>query len=751
MPLALIACAALGLAMADDWKPVPGRIMTKWAAQVRPEAPLPEHPRPQLVRPKWLNLNGLWDYVIRPRSQGSPSEALGGKILVPYPVESALSGVGKAVGPDETLVYRRAFALPTGWEAGRTLLHFGAVDWETVVLLNGREVGRHTGGYDPFSFDLTPYLTSGPQTLEVRVTDPTDTGHQPRGKQTLRPQGIFYTAVTGIWQTVWLESVSKQAHLTALKPVADLPAKTLRLRPIGEGLRPGDTLEAILRDAKAVVSEAKGAPFTELALAINEPKLWSPDRPFLYDLTVRILRDGKVVDEVESYAAMRSVRTRKDDQGAVRLTLNGQPIFHLGPLDQGWWPDGLYTAPTDEALRFDIEVTRRMGFNMARKHVKVEPARWYYHCDRLGLMVWQDMPSGWEAHVPTGGGDSLRHHYSDAFRATYAAELRAMVDALFAFPSIVMWVPYNEGWGQAETKPVAAWLKTYDPSRTVNSCSGWDDHGVGDVHDIHVYPGPGMPPVSETRAAVLGEFGGLGFPVKGHLWKDDGNWGYQTFATAADLEARYREILERLLLLKGKGLAAGVYTQTTDVEVETNGLLTYDRAVEKMPAATLKAINDRLYGPAPTLTYVVPTSETIGQAWRYTEGEPPKGWEKPGFADASWKAGPGVFGREGTPGANVRTRWTTDRLWMRREFRLAAKPSADLRLYVHHDEDAEVFVNGVLVASLKGYTTDYAVVPLTAQALGAFRLGANVLAAHVRNTRGGQCFDAGFVRLTPRP
>lgn len=735
--------------MTDDWKPVQGRIMTKWAAQVRPEAPLPEYPRPQLVREKWVNLNGLWDYAIRSDGQ-APGHAFDGKILVPYPVESALSGVGKPVGPKDRLFYHRSFDLPAGWEADRTLLHFGAVDWEAVVYLNGREVGRHTGGYDPFTFDLTPFLTSGPQTLEVRVTDPTDTGHQPRGKQTLRPHGIFYTAVTGIWQTVWLESVSKNAHLTALKPVADLPAKTLRLRPIAEGLRPGDVLEATLLDGMTVVSEAKGGPFSELALPIKEPKLWSPDAPFLYDLNVRIVRGGHVVDEVKSYAAMRSVAVAKDAQGLPRLTLNGEPIFHLGPLDQGWWPDGLYTAPTDDALRFDVEATRRMGFNMARKHVKVEPARWYYHCDRLGLMVWQDMPSGWEAHVPTGGGDSIRHHHSDTFRATYAAELRSMVDALFPFPSIVMWVPYNEGWGQAETKPIAAWLQAYDPSRTVNSCSGWDDHGVGDVHDIHVYPGPGMPPVSATRAAVLGEFGGLGFPVKGHLWKDDGNWGYQTFATAADLEARYREILERLLLLKGKGLAAGIYTQTTDVEVETNGLLTYDRAVEKMPFAALKAINERLYGPAPELTYVVPTSEKAAQTWRYTTTEPAAGWEKPDFRDTAWKSGPGVFGIEGTPGANVRTPWTTDRLWLRREFRFEAKPTADVRLYVHHDEDADVYLNGVRIAALKGYTTDYVLVNLTSEALAAIRPGRNVLAAHVRNTRGGQCFDAGFVRLVER-
>ncbi|MCW5940866.1 MAG: hypothetical protein KIS66_01455 [Fimbriimonadaceae bacterium] len=749
MPLALIVCAALGLAMADDWKPVPGRIMTRWAAQVRPEAPLPEHPRPQLVREKWRSLNGLWDYAIRPPAT-PPNDAYDGKILVPYPVESALSGVGRAVGPGDLLVYRRTFDLPKGWEDDRTLLHFGAVDWEARVLLNGREVGRHTGGYDPFTFDLTPFLTSGPQTIEVRVTDPTDTGYQPRGKQTLRPQGIFYTAVTGIWQTVWLESVPKEAHLTALKPVADLDAKVLRLRPIAEGLRPGDVLEATLLEGKAVVAEAKGAPFSELVLAVKEPKLWSPDHPFLYDLNVRVLRGGKTLDEVKSYAAMRSVGLAKDDQGVPRLTLNGNPIFHLGPLDQGWWPDGLYTAPTDEALRFDVEVTRRMGFNMARKHVKVEPARWYYHCDRLGLMVWQDMPSGWEAHVPTGGADSLRYHHSDAFRANYAAELRAMVDALFPFPSIVMWVPYNEGWGQAETKPIAAWLKAYDPSRTVDSCSGWDDHGVGDVHDVHVYPGPGMPPVSASRAAVLGEFGGLGFPVRGHLWKDDGNWGYQTFATAADLEARYREILERLLLLKGKGLSAGIYTQTTDVEVETNGLLTYDRAVEKMPAATLKAINERLYGPAPTLTYVVPTSEAEPQTWRYTINEPPAGWETLDFRDAAWKSGPGVIGSEGTPGANVRTPWTTDRVWLRREFTLAAKPAADLRLYVHHDEDADVYLNGVRIASLKGYTTDYIAVPLPPDALAAFRTRRNVLAAHVRNTRGGQCFDAGFVRIVAK-
>jgi len=579
----IVACKTEAV---TDWKPVGGRIMTRWAAAVQPELVLPEYPRPQMVREEWLNLNGLWDYAIVAKDADRPA-VWDGKILVPFAVESALSGVGKPVGSVKELWYRRTISVPKKWRSGKILLHFGAVDWESTLWVNGREAGTHRGGYDPFTYDITNALAAGTkQEIVLRVLDPTDEDNSPiaRGKQVMKPHGIFYTAVTGIWQSVWLEPVP-EIYFAKLKITPDIDRGSLTIEPTVTGNGSGASLAVTVSRGKTVVATAEAPSGQPTVIDLPQPELWSPDNPVLYDIKAVLKKDGKVLDEVESYAGMRKIALGKDEQGYLRLFLNNKPLFELGPLDQGWWPDGLYTAPTDAALRYDIETIKALGMNMLRKHVKVEPDRLYYWCDKLGLLVWQDMPSALydrEAH----SADVL------AARDTqWEGEWEAVIDALSNHPSIVMWVPFNEGWGQYDTERITAWTKQHDPTRLVNNASGWDDKGVGDVSDIHSYPGPAMPPVEEKRAAVLGEFGGLGLPLSGHLWQAEGNWGYRNFDDTQVYEARYAELIKNLYPLVDKGLAAAIYTQTSDCEVEVNGLMTYDREVTKLEPARFAALN----------------------------------------------------------------------------------------------------------------------------------------------------------------
>ena len=552
--------------------------MTRWAEEVTPENVHAEYPRPQLVRERWQNLNGLWEFALQPALSKEQPEVFDQRILVPFPPESALSGVMTRVD-NQRLWYRRTFTVPEAWAGQRVLLHFGAVDWDTTVWLNGVQVGEHKGGYDPFSFDITEALSgAGPHELKLSVWDPADAWTQPRGKQVLSPEGIWYTPSSGIWQTVWLEPVP-QTHLTGLKLEPDIDAGVLKVSAAATGNEGDTTVEVSVLDGKPV-AEATGAVGQTLALAIPEAKLWSPDTPFLYDLSVRLLRDGKVIDQVTSYAGMRKISFGQDEAGVTRLFLNNQPLFQFGVLDQGFWPDGLYTAPTDAALRYDLEAAKKLGFNTVRKHVKVEPARWYYWADKLGVLVWQDMPNG-DALMGPGEGELLRDEDS---AEQFDLELKRLLDTHMNHPSIVMWVLFNEGWGQYDTARLTEWLKTYDPSRLINSVSGWNDMGVGDVHDIHNYPDPLAPPQEPDRAAVLGEFGGLGLPVVGHTWQDQANWGYQEYENADALLGAYQAMLKTVRnLSESQGLAAAIYTQLTDVETEVNGLLTYDRAQFKLP------------------------------------------------------------------------------------------------------------------------------------------------------------------------
>ena len=748
--LAAIAVLTSGFLVApcqgEDWKPADGPLTTRWAKEVSPENVHPEYPRPQMVREAWTSLNGLWDYAIVPKDGEQPGD-FDGRILVPFAAESALSGVMKPVGPENRLWYRRTFQVPAEWSGKRILLHFEGVDWETTVWVNGQEVGTHRGGYDPFTFDVSKALKgSGDQELVVSVWDPVDKGTQPRGKQVLEPKGIWYTSVTGIWRTVWLEPIPA-ASITGLKMVPDVDAGALRLKAETSGAQPTDAVRAVACDGDTVVAKVEAPVGKTMELKLAEPQLWSPDSPFLYDLQVGLVRDGKVVDEVDSYFGMRKISLGKDENGVLRMMLNGEFVFQYGPLDQGWWPDGLYTAPTDEALRYDLEVLKQLGCNMLRKHVKVEPRRLYYWCDKLGLLVWQDMPNG-DRHVGREGDDIERTPES---AEQFELELRRVIDTLRNHPSIVMWVPFNEGWGQYATARICELVKKHDPTRLVNQASGWADRGVGDVMDVHRYPGPATPDPEPNRAIVLGEFGGLGLPLEGHLWKQEGAWGYRGYKTREELNQAYLVLLAALRPMVAAGLSAAVYTQTSDCEIEVNGMMTYDRAVVKMDADRAAEAVRRLMLPPPEVKTIVPTSREQAQTWRFTTTQPGEGWEKPDFDDSAWQQGPGGFGKVDTPGAVVRTEWDTPDVWIRRTFELGDGPLVQPQLEIHHDEDAAVYLNGQLVAEPPGFTSDYVMIPLSAEARAALKAGRNVLAVHCRQTRGGQYIDVGLVDVQEPP
>jgi len=576
--------------------------MTRWASAVDPGSILPEYPRPQLVRRRWQNLNGLWQFAVMTDSAAPLpfGRELSQQILVPFAMESALSGVGKHA---ERVVYQRTFRTPADMSLGeRLLIHFGAVDWSATVYVNGKRLGEHVGGYTPFTFDATPALTArGDQELVVAVYDPTDSFGQPRGKQVSNPRDIWYTPVTGIWQTVWLEPVPA-ASIDRLVLTPDLAGEVLHLRAdlrgprdAGRGLR----LEAVASTNGSVVGRVQAAAGGDLRLTIPNVHPWSPDDPFLYNLSVTLRNGQRVVDSVSSYFGMRSVSRGMGADGFARIRLNGRPTFMLGPLDQGWWPDGLYTAPTDAALREDIETMKALGFNMVRKHIKVEPARWYYYADKLGLAVWQDMPSGWND--------------TPAAREDFVHELRDMVEHLRSITSIVAWVPFNEKWGQFDTKRVVGVIREIDTTRLVNDASGWQHEGIGDIIDVHRYQGPQAMYGAEGRVAVVGEFGGLGYKVNGHTWAGDA-WGYGgLFPSEAALADRYALLMKRLFHDRDThGIGAGVYTQLTDVEVELNGFMTYDRAVMKFDTARTAAVNR---GLAP---YILPELADFTDSVRVT-------------------------------------------------------------------------------------------------------------------------------------
>ncbi|NCU03603.1 MAG: beta-galactosidase [Chitinophagaceae bacterium] len=587
---------------------VPGKITTPWAANVNPANPLPDYPRPHLMRAgNWVNLNGSWEYAVLPKQEQSVPATMQGKILVPFAVESALSGVGKTVGKDSVLWYKRVVSL-SPVKNKKTILHFGAVDWECTVFVNGKQAGSHKGGYDPFSFDITAALKKGSrQEIVVRVWDPSDEGPQPRGKQVTKPHSIWYTPVTGIWQTVWAETVAA-TYITETRQTPDIDKAVVHVSANVEAMQPGDVLLITAWDGTTKIAEKTVADNKETTLPVANAKLWSPANPFLYTITYTVLRNGKTVDEAKSYFAMRKISMQPDANGIQRMLLNNAFLFHYGPLDQGWWPDGLYTAPTDEALKWDIVKTKEMGFNMIRKHVKVEPARWYYHCDVLGMLVWQDMPSGdlgnhWESRPGIYGRATDKQRTAES-ELIFRTEWNEIMHDFHNFPSIVLWVPFNEAWGQFKTKEIVEWTMQKDPSRLVNTASGGNFEDAGHITDLHNYPEPLMPHpdlFGKTTVLVLGEFGGLGLPVENHTWQEKNNWGYQSFKNNTELWNRYAEFINRIPALINKGLSAAVYTQTTDVEVETNGIITYDRKQIKMPVDQLFQLHQQLYKVHPVM------------------------------------------------------------------------------------------------------------------------------------------------------
>ena len=618
--LTSIAAISIAVIASAQWSPVGKEIKTPWAAEVNPGNVLPEYPRPQMVRQVWSNLNGLWNYAITDTDASTFTAE--GEILVPFAVESSLSGVGRRITKDNTLWYERTFTVPSKWKGKNILLHFGGVDWKSEVIVNGQLVGEHRGGYDPFTYDITPYLKkSGKQTLTVKVFDATDNSMQPRGKQCIVNTAIWYTPVSGIWQTVWMEPVAK-TYIADYYPVSDLQKKEITVDIKTVGAQEGDMVKVQLLEgtvgyntenpSQTVLAEAFASD-GKAVLPVEEVKTWSPDEPFLYGMRISILRKGKVIDSVEGYTAMRSIEAKQDSSPNKykRMALNGECLFQYGPLDQGWWPDGLYTAPTDEALKFDIVKTKEMGYNMIRKHIKVEPARWYYWCDVLGIMVWQDMPcigdyagrqlksrdanvqkavkNKWSKDSIFGGTEcDIPQEWKDNFYN----EWKNIMTAFRGFQCIVSWVPFNEAWGQFDTPEVVKFTKEFDPTRLVNEASGGNFHFVGDVIDVHHYPTPAMNVFESKFINVLGEYGGIGYPVIGHTWEIDRKWGYgKNKQSSEEVMKQYEEYAQMLKTFVQTGCAAAVYTQTTDVEGEVNGLMTYDRAVIKVDIPKLAEIN----------------------------------------------------------------------------------------------------------------------------------------------------------------
>jgi hypothetical protein len=605
------------VSFAQSWKIQPLEIRTRWAQSINTNNILPEYPRPQLVRQRWQNLNGLWQYAITSKDASRPPR-YDGNILVPYPVESALSGVQRPLLPDQLLWYRRTFIVTPERENRRLLLHFGAIDYKATVYLNDVEVGSHTGGYESFTLDVTRAVKLGTNNLVVKVFDPTDAGPNPHGKQSLHPEDIFYTSTSGIWQTVWLETVPS-VYIEGLVATPNLDRKEVRLEVRINGVetdqaRSQYTIQAIVKDGSTVATG--GTVNGVMELHIDHPHLWSPDAPFLYDLDVRLLKDGRVVDEAGSYFGMRKVELKRDLSGRLRIFLNGRYTYNLGVLEQGFWPDGLYTAPTDAALKFDIQAVKAMGFNTVRMHAKVESDRWYYYCDSIGLLVWQDM-------VPPANG-------SREARAQFENEVTDNISRLRNHPSIITWVLFNEGWGAYDQERLANWIKTLDPTRlldahsgaNVPSLAGWRRHlqpavlaavlsgdhdplvralrevglneprnwAGGDLTDIHVYPGPESPPAEPEQADVLGEYGGIETRVDGHTWHGLAGLGDAQLALES-MGRTYADMVAKLKSLEASGLTASIYTQPYDVEEERNGLMTYDREVMKIPVEEVARVN----------------------------------------------------------------------------------------------------------------------------------------------------------------
>ena len=766
-----------------DWQMKPVTIKTRWADKVTPTNVLPEYPRPQLVRVSavssaaskgfndttsgtadvmpmatdmaggidawrtrfmekgsaeagWLNLNGVWDFT-QTSSLWSALPTNGWQeILVPFCTESALSGIKQQI---RNMAYRRTFTVPTSWSGKRVKLNFGAVDWKCSVWVDGDSVGAHQGGYDPFSLDITSKVKPGTeQTLVVRVYDPSDADSNPRGKQVSRPGGIFYTSCSGIWQTVWMEAVAT-TYISDLRIIPDVDKEqiTVTVTARGDNAANANVQLKALHGATEV-SQVEGSAGTPLVLPISKPDLWSPDHPFLYDLQITLTDDQGNTDQVISYFGMRKVNLAPWGTNRWQIHLNNKFLFHMGCLDQGYWPESNLTPPSEAALLNDIVTMKKIGLNMVRKHITVEPLRWYYWCDRLGLMVWQDMPG-------MNYGGSYKDIPNNS--AYFTQELLAMLDNLKNVPSIVTWVLFNEAGGQHETASYVNLVKNYDETRLVDEASGWTLYGNGDIKDIHSYPAPSYSS-SETQATAVGEYGGVQMAIDGHMWSSKGGvYGYVD--NAAQYDSTYAAYTEMLFQSKVKsGLSAAVYTQITDVESELNGIMTYDRLFKTDTMNLYRANRHVIEDYGDDYLYVMPSADVLPTTWRYTTTEPEEGWDtQSDFDDSKWKIGKSGFGMPGFDNMVVNTRWNSGDIWLRCHLPLniTEEQLKKLRLKLYHDEDCQIYVNGTRIVNVSGYTQAYTTLQLPANVRTAFNpQGDNTIAVHVKQTTGGQFFDMGL-------
>jgi hypothetical protein len=742
----------------SEWVKQTAPVMTPWGEQLTANDVWKEYPRPSMKRQEWMNLNGVWQYFKRSTIKydyESSTKLFSKAILVPFPVESALSGImdkNFSGNRKSTHMYRRTFTLPENFAENNILLHFGAVDWRCYVYVNGQLAGTHDGGSVPFFFDITPFLNNekgAEQELQIAVWDPTD-GGQPNGKQSVSPSGIWYTPNSGIWQTVWLEPV-KPVHIVSYEPIPDIDNSCVSIK-VKTSAPCNVTLT--VKDGNNKITEQTGASDQVFTLSIPSAKLWSPDEPNLYDLDITINEQGKEIDKVSGYFGMRKF-SRAIADGKPCLLLNNKPLYLYGPLDQGWWPDGLLTPPSYEAMVYDLQVMKDLGMNMVRKHIKVENDLWFDWCNRNGLVVWQDMPSG------CGGGliGSLDYGMQNFYR-----ENEEIIDATRHHPSIGAWVVWNEGWGQYPELGMAHTRRgvnsvmqaNHDPGRFVHAVTGWVDVEMGDFLDVHSYPAPNAAsnPVNE-RIASCGEFGGINLFIDGHMWAgSDVNYTTVDDAdTYVNLYDRYTDRLQELQ--KEKGLWMSVYTQITDVEQECNGIMTYDRKVMKvspaqfdgMKAKIMRTINSRYKGE---ITVVAAADENPNIQWKYTTTEPQADWFATDYNASDWKTGKAGFGGGG------QTSWTSSDIWIRRNFKvngIDASQLNDLRLWLFHDEDAEIYINGKLAAKVTGYNNGYGVWPLLPEGLNSLKLDGsdNVIAIHCKQTSGGQFIDCGLKLRTYTP
>lgn len=761
--LTLAALAVSTMLHAGVWAPKQAPLMTTWGEKVTAENAHQEYPRPQMVRQEWKNLNGLWNYALTAKDASKPQEINEGQILVPFAIESALSGVQKRFTPEDRLWYETEFTVPKNWRGKRIILHFGAVDYASEIWVNGKQIGTHKGSSDAFRFDVTDALKgSGPQTLVVSVTDPTDTGYQPLGKQKLEPSGIYYTPVSGIWKTVWMEPVPV-SHIYTMRGYADIDKSEYHITPLLDMVAKGQSVRVTVYDGGKKIAAVTGKPNAEIVIPIENQKLWSPETPFLYDMKIELLKGSKVIDSVDSYFGMRKISVGKDEKGHQRMMLNNKPYFQNGLLDQGWWPDGLLTPPSDSAYIYDIEFAKKSGFNTLRKHIKQESDRFYYHCDRMGMIVWQDAVASKDTRW--WSKTRVEPVLPEVESQSFIREFKNLMDQLFNFPSIVQWVIFNEGWGQHDTPNMIDWVNFYDPSR-LHSISGWMDYGRGDLCDIHRYPGPGkIDNAGGYRPLVLGEYGGVGYVVKESVWPaETKRMHYQNASDINQYTSDYERIAYQLRILKEQGLSAAIYTQISDVEGEINGIMTYDRKHSKIPVERLRQINDLIMDVPVVLKDVMPNSEKEAQIWKYTnrwEWTGP-GWEKDGYDTRQWQEGPGFFGHI-RPGSSVhntpftekcsfahtpKTDWHTSQIWIRREIELEDIPENPI-FYIWYFTEAEVYINGSLVLKVKGRNAPYPLCEyhrFTENAKKALRKGRNLIAVHCKNTGGKhvQAIDLGI-------